>query len=88
MKAAVLRDGCRKATKLPDLSNADAMLVAIPMIGVLVVGFFRLDELVGKPRKVGAPLDQSIGRDADGQPVSLDPDGTVQPARRIKPRKK
>ena len=33
------------------LSNTDALLLAVPMIGLLVICHFRLDELVGKPRR-------------------------------------
>jgi hypothetical protein len=60
------------------LSNTDALLVAIPMIGILVVGFFRLDEMVGKPRKLAARRPQVAGTDGEGHQICLDPDGTVQ----------
>lgn len=59
------------------LSNADALLVAVPMIGILVVGYFRLDELVGTPRRRSARGHQLAGMDANGRVRSLDPDGTV-----------
>lgn len=63
------------------LSTADSLLVAVPMIGTLVVCFFRLDELVGKPRKPrkqAARGHQLSGINADGQQVCLDPDGSPQ----------
>jgi hypothetical protein len=63
-------------------SNTDALLVAIPMIGILIVGFFRLDELVGKPKKQGMPRRQISGLDAKGRQICLDPDGTVQTSQR------
>jgi hypothetical protein len=47
-------------------SNTDALLVAIPMIGTLIIGFFRLDELVGKPKKQGMSRRQISGLDAKG----------------------
>jgi hypothetical protein len=54
-------------------SNTDAFLVAIPMVVCLFGAFFRLDELVGKPRK-----QWKIGRslsdwDEDGVPICTDP---------------
>jgi hypothetical protein len=61
------------------LSNTDALLVAVPMIGTLVVGFFRLDELFGKPRKRPVRGHQLAGMDARGRVTCLDPDGTVVP---------
>jgi len=72
-------------------SNADALLVAIPMIGILVVGFFRLDELVGKSNKKPVIHRRQIaGLDERGRQVCLDPDGTVQADQRSTrtPRKK
>jgi hypothetical protein len=63
------------------LSTADSLLVAVPMIGTLVVCFFRLDELVGKPRKPrkqAARGHQLSGLNADGSQVYLDPDGSAQ----------
>jgi hypothetical protein len=59
------------------LSNADALLVAVPMIGTLVVGYFRLDELFGKPRKRQGRGHQLAGMDDKGRVTCLDPDGTA-----------
>lgn len=71
-------------------SNADALLVAVPMIGILVVSFFRLDELVGKSKKKPVQRRQIAGLDGRGRQVCLDPDGTeqpfAQPARKTKRR--
>jgi hypothetical protein len=62
-------------TVLP--SNMDAVLVAIPMVGMLFAGVFRLDELFGKPQK-RAPRRRAIaGSDEDGAPICIDPDGKV-----------
>ena len=62
-------------------SNTDALLVAIPMVGLLFAGFFRLDELFGKSKKTSAPRRQVAGLDANGQPACIDPDGQVVRAR-------
>jgi len=59
------------------LSNADALLVAVPMISLLVVGHFRLDELVGKPRKRASRGHALAGMRKDGGLTCLDPDGTA-----------
>ena len=64
-------------------SNTDAMLVAIPMVGVLFAGFFKLDELFGRPKKPVENRRQMSGLDENGLPVCADPDGTM-PRRRPK----
>jgi hypothetical protein len=64
-------------------SNTDALLVAVPMIGILIVGFFRLDELVGKSKKKQTMHRRVIsGLDGKGRQICLDPDGTVQAGQR------
>jgi len=64
-------------------SNADALLVAVPMIGILVISFFRLDELVGKTKKRSVQQRRQIaGLDGGGRQICLDPDGTEQPSKR------
>jgi hypothetical protein len=56
-------------------SNADALLVAIPMVVLLFIGFFRLDELVGKkPKKSVRARSKMSGWDKDGRAVCADPD--------------
>jgi hypothetical protein len=62
-------------------SNADALLVALPMVGILFAGFFRLDELFGKPKKSQPPRRQSTGLDKSGHQICLDPDGKPFPAK-------
>jgi len=58
-------------------SNTEAMLVAVPMIGVLVAGFFRLDEFVSRPR-VSKPERRSFShRDGEGMAVCVEPDGRL-----------
>jgi hypothetical protein len=72
------KDGIRMSAMQ---SNTDALLVAIPMVGLLFAGFFRLDEMVGKPKKRTANRRQMSGWDKNGRPVCADPDGkTAEPA--------
>jgi hypothetical protein len=69
------------------VSNRDALLVAVPMVGILFAGFFRLDELFGKPGKPGKPVEkrrQMTGWDKDGRPICADPDGTFTPKPRAR----
>ena len=57
------------------LSNADALLVAMPMLGILFAGFFRLDELFGRTQKKSARRPLAGGMDHNGMPICMDPDG-------------
>ncbi len=50
------------------------------MVSLLFAGFFRLDELLGKPKQQLARRRMS-GWDKNGRPVCADPDGHM-PARR------
>jgi hypothetical protein len=59
-------------------SNTDAILMAIPMLGLLFAGFFRLDELVGKPQKKSGPRRQIAGLDKRGRQICIDPDGNIE----------
>jgi hypothetical protein len=56
-------------------SNRDALLIAVPMIGLLFAGFFRLDERLGKPGKTKENRRQKTGWDKNGRPLCADPDG-------------
>jgi len=56
-------------------SNTDALLVAIPMVGLLFAGFFRLDEIFGRSKRPVENRRQMSGWDKDGRPVCADPDG-------------
>jgi len=58
-------------------SNADALLVAIPMVGILFACHFRVDELFGKSRKRGKQRRPMAGSDLQGRPICADPDGSV-----------
>jgi hypothetical protein len=58
-------------------STADSLIVAIPMVGLLFAGFFRLDELVGKPKKAMVAHHRLSSWDKDGRAVCVDPDGRI-----------
>lgn len=59
-------------------SNFEVLLVALPMVGILFAGFFRLDEMIGTPKKKKTPGHTLAGRtDEDGFPICMDPDGTI-----------
>jgi len=64
-------------------SNTEAILVAIPMVGILFAGYFRLDEIVGQSGRPKRHRRQVAGSDETGRPICIDPDGT----RYVKPRK-
>jgi len=56
-------------------STLDTLLLGIPIVAMMVIGFFRLDELVAKPRTrttSGHPLSH---RDKNGHFVCIEPDG-------------
>ncbi len=65
------------------LSTADSLLVAIPMLAILFAGFFRLDELFGKSTKRVKARRPAVGLDERGRPILADPDGQI-PARKSK----
>jgi hypothetical protein len=77
-------------------SGRDAMLVAIPLLGLLLVGFFRLDSLLAAPRVESLENRKrrpAPGLSAEGEPLVSDPDGVrwgaiVEPGvtRRVRPR--
>lgn len=59
------------------LSNSDALLVAVPLVGILFAGYFRLDELVGKSKKPVKSRRPMVGCDEHGLPICADPDGSI-----------
>lgn len=62
-------------------SNRDAILAAIPLIGALLLGFFRLDALFATPPRI-RPRRPASGVDRNGQPIFCDPDGRRQSLRK------
>ena len=65
-------------------TNWDTLLVAIPFLIVLAVGFFHLDEVLATPKSRLAQQRRPVrGIDENGMQILCDPDG-----RRWKPRAK
>jgi hypothetical protein len=58
-------------------SNTDAILVGIPMVGVMFAVLFRLDESFSRPRKPAEKGHRLSGRDKDGRRVCIEPDGKL-----------
>ncbi len=63
-------------------SSRDTLLVALPFIGMLMVGIFRLDELIVVPREARVNPRRPGGMDVNGDPIICDPDGRVWKGRR------
>jgi len=59
-------------------SSLKSILVAVPMLFVLLTGFFRLDQLFAAPRRRTAARRPPTGIDEDGAPILCDPDGRRQ----------
>jgi hypothetical protein len=49
---------------------------------VLFIAFFKLDTLIGAPRRRGGPERPASGRDRQGRPFYSDPDGKPWKRRR------
>lgn len=56
-------------------SGWEILLVAVPSVGMLLVGLFRLDELIASPRRRRAVKRPASGCDQDGHLLLSDPDG-------------
>jgi hypothetical protein len=61
-------------------TGRDAYLIGVPLIVLLLVGLFRLDELVSRPKKTLKRPRLSCQIDQDGEPVLSDPDGRLSRA--------
>ncbi len=57
------------------ISNKDALLIAVPFGLLLLVQFFRLDEVVATARRPKRGVRSFCGPDAVGEMVLTDPDG-------------
>jgi hypothetical protein len=64
------------------VSNLDSVVFGIPLVGLLVSAFFRVDELVAAPQRTKLHRRQMPGLDRNGIPMCLDPDGKVTPQTR------
>jgi hypothetical protein len=58
-------------------SNAEALLVAIPMVLGMIVGFFRLDEHFGRPARLTVRRRSFSHQDTTGVLICVEPDGQV-----------
>jgi hypothetical protein len=57
-------------------SGWDTLLVAIPFLVILFIGFFRLDGMLARKKKAGSRASRPpSGLDEDGAPIICDPDG-------------
>jgi len=65
-------------------SGRDALLFGIPLILLLLIGVFRLDESFMTKRKKQNRQRPARGVDREGRQIYSDPDGQV-PGRRRKP---
>ncbi len=56
-------------------TGSDEYLIGIPLIIVLLIALFRVDELISRPKKSLKRRRPSYQMDEDGEPVLSDPDG-------------
>lgn len=56
-------------------SGWESFLVAVPCVGMLLVGIFRLDEIIASPNRRKAVKRPASGCDQNGRLVLSDPDG-------------
>ena len=62
-------------------SGWETFLFAVPFLGVLLVGLFRLDELITSPKRPLKRRRRPAGVDHNGEPLLNDPDGRPWRAR-------
>jgi hypothetical protein len=67
-------------------SGLDTLLIAIPSLGLLLITFLRLDQMLAAPKQRNNPGRFVRGVNADGEPIMCDPDGRPweEPRRRKK----
>jgi hypothetical protein len=56
-------------------SGWEALLFAVPFIAMLLIGLFRLDEVVATPKRPAVHRRPECGHDVDGRAILTDPDG-------------
>jgi hypothetical protein len=56
-------------------SGWENLLVAVPFVGILLVGLFRLDEIIASPKRSKAVKRPASGCDENGHLLLSDPDG-------------
>jgi hypothetical protein len=61
-------------------TGRDSLLVGVPLILLLLIGLFRLDEVFAKPKRRLKRRRPAYSMDEDGEPVLSDPDGRLSSA--------
>jgi hypothetical protein len=56
-------------------SGRDSLLFAVPFVAMLLLGFFRLDEVVAAPKRLAGHRWIECGEDEEGQTILTDMDG-------------
>jgi hypothetical protein len=59
------------------MSNLDSVIFGLPLLGLMLSTFFRMEELVVRPVRCVARRHRISGLDCCGRPICLDPDGTA-----------
>jgi len=52
----------------------DTLLFAVPLLSMLLLGFFRLDEVVATPKRPAVHRRIECGQDEEGRAILTDPD--------------
>ena len=70
------------------LSNRDTLLIAVPLVLMIFISVFRLDQVIASPKGSSQRRRPVCGIDDSGEPILRDPDGRPSgPARRSPKRK-
>ena len=56
-------------------SGLDTFLIAVPFVGVLLMGMFRLDTILAAPKQAAGMRRPLNGTDKQGRMLLSDPDG-------------
>ena len=57
------------------LSEGAALLVMIPMVGLLFFSMLKIDSLVSRPKHPRSHTLMAFGLDKNGEPIFVEPDG-------------
>jgi hypothetical protein len=64
------------------ISGRDTLLVAIPLVLMMFISVFRLDQIIAKPKVSLSRHRPACGVDEFGEPILCDPDGRQSGTRR------
>jgi hypothetical protein len=70
------------------LSSRDTLLIAIPLVLMVFISAFRLDQVIAAPKASQLRRRPVNGVDEAGEPILRDPDGRPSGTRRRKPNRK